>query len=176
VGKHRILVIEDQEDLAELYESALKKAGYEVTVAYTGEEGVAEFETRPADGVLLDMTLPEMHGTKVLEKIRELSAGVPVVVATGETMAESREVCQRLGVQEYLAKPVEVGELLRGVERAMAQPATDEQFMVVTVRLPVRVLKVLTDIDENLERAITRVCDDCATELQELSKTKAQKA
>jgi CheY-like chemotaxis protein len=176
VGKHRILVVEDQEDLAELYESALTKAGYVVTVAYTGEEGVAEFETRPPDGVLMDMTLPEMHGTKVLEKIRELSAGVPVVVATGETMAESREVCQRLGVQEYLAKPIDVNELLRAFERAMAQPATDEQFMVVTVRLPARVLQTLTEIDANLERAITRVCDECGTQLQELTKTKSQKA
>ncbi|MDT7605331.1 MAG: hypothetical protein QOF61_3328 [Acidobacteriota bacterium] len=176
MGKHRILVIEDQEDLAELYESALKKADYEVTVAYTGEEGVAEFAAKGADVVLLDMTLPEMHGTKVLEEIRNLSPGVPVVVATGETMAESREVCQRLGVQEYLAKPVDVDELLRACERALAHPATDEQFMVVTVRLPTRVLKTLTDIDENLERAITRVCDDCATELQKLSKAKTQKA
>ncbi|MFL6228106.1 MAG: response regulator [Pyrinomonadaceae bacterium] len=172
MGKHRILVIEDQEDLAELYESALKKAGYDATVAYTGEEGVAEFEARPPDGVLMDMTLPEMHGTKVLEKIRELSAGVPVVVATGETMAESREVCQRLGVQEYLAKPVDVNELLRAFERAMASPATDEQFMVVTVRLPARVLKALMNIDENLERAITRVCDDCATQLKSLAAKK----
>jgi CheY-like chemotaxis protein len=176
VAKHRILIIEDQEDLAELYESTLAKGGYVATVAYTGEEGVAEFETRPSDAVLMDMTLPEMHGTKVLEQIRNLSASVPVVVVTGETMAESREVCQRLGVQEYLAKPVEVDDLLRALERALAHPATDEQFMVVTVRLPTRVVQTLTDIDDNLERAITRVCDDCATELKKLSKAKTQQA
>ena len=176
MAKHRILVIEDQEDLAELYGSALKKAGYEATVAYTGEEGVAEFEARSADAVLMDMTLPEMHGTKVLEQIRALSTAVPVVVVTGETMAESREVCQRLGVQEYLAKPVEVDDLLRAVERALSQPAGDEQFMVVTVRLPTRVLQTLTDVDANLERAITRVCDECAGELKKLSKAKSQEA
>lgn len=176
MGKHRILVIEDQEDLAELYESALSKAGYVVTIAYTGEEGVAEFETRPSDAVLTDMTLPEMHGTKVLEAIRALSPGVPIVVATGETMAESREVCQRLGVQEYLAKPVEVDDLLRAFERALAAPAADERYMVVTVRLPARVLKTLMEIDENLERAITRVCDDCAVQIKEISQGKAQKA
>ena len=51
MSKHRILVIEDQEDLAELYEAALEKAGYEVTNAYTGEEGVAEFEANGADAV-----------------------------------------------------------------------------------------------------------------------------
>ncbi len=169
MGKHRILVIEDQEDLAELYESSLKKAGYEVTNAYTGEEGVAEFEANGADAVLLDMTLPEMHGTKVLEKIRGLSPSVPVVVVTGETMAESRDVCERLGVQEYLSKPPDYDALLRGIERALAHPQTDEQYMVVTLRLPARVLKTLTGIDSNLERAITRVCDDCAEELKAMS-------
>jgi len=161
VGKHRILVIEDQEDLAELYESSLEKAGYEVTNAYTGEEGVAEFEANGADAVLLDMTLPEMHGTKVLEEIRNLSASVPVVVVTGETLAESRNVCNRLGVQEYLSKPPDYDDLLGALKRALATPTADEQYMVVTMRLPVRVLQMLTDIDSNLERAITRICDEC---------------
>ena len=171
MGKHRILVIEDQEDLAELYESSLKGAGYDVTVAYTGEEGLAEFEASQPDAVLMDMTLPEMHGTKVLEKIRGLSPSVPVLVVTGETMAESREVCERLGVQEYLAKPPDYNALMRAIERALAHPQTDDQYMVVTLRLPARVLKALTDIDPNLERAITRVCEDCANELKKLSAT-----
>ena len=172
MAQHRILVIEDQEDLAELYESSLERAGYDVTVAYTGEEGVAEFKTNGADAVLMDMTLPEMHGTKVLKKIRKLSPSVPVVVVTGETMAESREVCQRLGVQEYLSKPPDYGELLGGIERALAHPQSDEQYMVVTLRLPARVLQTLTDIDSNLERAITRVCEDCGEQLQKMSAAK----
>lgn len=169
MAKHRILVIEDQEDLAELYESSLERAGYDVSVAYTGEEGVAEFETKGADAVLMDMTLPEMHGTKVLETIRGLSASVPVLVVTGETMAESREVCQRLGVQEYLSKPPDYDQLLGALKRALAHPQRDEQYMVVTVRLPTRVLQMLTDIDPNLERAITRVCEDCGEQLQKMS-------
>lgn len=169
MSKHRILVIEDQEDLAELYESALEKAGYEVTNAYTGEEGVAEFEANGADAVLLDMTLPEMHGTKVLEEIRNLSASVPVVVVTGETLAESRDVCTRLGVQEYLSKPTGYDELLHAIKRALAIPATDEQFMVVTLRLPAHVLQILTDVDPNLERAITRICNDCGEQVKALA-------
>ena len=169
MGKHRILVIEDQEDLAELYKSGLEKAGYEVTNAYTGEEGVAEFEANSADAVLLDMTLPEMHGTKVLEDIRNLSASVPVVVVTGETLAESRDVCSRLGVQEYLSKPTGYDDLLRAFQRALSSPATDEQYMVVTMRLPARVIRTLTGVDQNLERAITRICDDCGEQVKALS-------
>ncbi|HZH33177.1 MAG TPA: response regulator [Pyrinomonadaceae bacterium] len=169
MGKHRILVIEDQEDLAELYESSLNKAGYEVTNAYTGEEGVAEFEANGADAVLLDMTLPEMHGTKVLEEIRNLSASVPVVVVTGETLAESRQVCDRLGVQDYLAKPPELDSLLKAFERALSSPAADGQYLVVTMRLPVHVLQILTQVDPNLERAITRICDECGVHVKAMS-------
>ena len=176
MAKHRILVIEDQEDLAEMYESVLEREGYEVITTYAGEEGLAEFGARGADAVLMDMTLPEMHGTKVLEELRALSPGVPVVVVTGETLAESRDVCQRLGVQEYLTKPAAADDLLKAVARALAAPATDEKFMVVTVRLPASVLQTLLDVDENLERAITRVCHECAGELKKISKTKSQGA
>jgi DNA-binding response OmpR family regulator len=169
VGKHRILVIEDQEDLAELYESSLERAGYEVMNAYTGEEGVAEFEANGADAVLLDMTLPEMHGTKVLEEIRNLSASVPVVVVTGETLAESRDVCNRLGVQDYLSKPPDHDSLLRAFERALSSPVTDEQYMVVTMRLPARILQMLNEVDSNIERAITRICDECGVQVKAMS-------
>ena len=171
MAKHRILVIEDQEDLAELYESGLEKAGYEVINAYTGEEGVAEFEANGADAVLLDMTLPEMHGTKVLEDIRNLSASVPVVVVTGETLAESRDACTRLGVSEYLSKPPDYDALLAAFRRALSNPTTDEQYMVVTMRLPAHVLKILTEVDSNIERAITRICDECAPQLKTLYAT-----
>ncbi|MGI9105940.1 MAG: response regulator [Pyrinomonadaceae bacterium] len=176
MAKHRILVIEDQEDLAELYQSSLRTAGYEVTNAYTGEEGVAEFEANGADAILLDMTLPEMHGTKVLEEIRNQSASVPVVVVTGETLAESREVCSRLGVQEYLSKPPDYDQLLKAFARALASPTTDEQFMVVTMRLPARILQMLTEVDPNIERAITRICDECGGQVQTLLRQKVRAA
>ncbi|MCA1555682.1 MAG: response regulator, partial [Acidobacteria bacterium] len=149
-----------------------EKAGYEVTNAYTGEEGVAEFQANGADAVLLDMTLPEMHGTKVLEEIRNLSASVPVIVVTGETLAESRDVCSRLGVQEYLSKPPDYDELIKALARALSNQKTDEQYLVVTMRLPARVLKTLTDIDPNIERAITRICDECEVHVKALAAKK----
>src|SRR5215210_504441 len=113
MGQYRIIVIEDQEDLAALYESGLTQAGYEVSKAYTGEEGFAEFQDRGADALLLDMTLPEMHGLQTLQKIRELNTNVPVIVITGETSDDTRRQCERLGVHEYLAKPVDYNQLLR---------------------------------------------------------------
>ena len=163
MGEQRILVIEDQEDLAVIYEETLKRAGYRVTNAYTGEEGVAEFRADGADCILLDMTLPEMNGAQALQQIRALSPTVPVIVVTGESSEETRQQCERLGVHEYLSKPPDYKALLTAIERSFAPPE-EEGYQVVTLRLPERVIKFLTEIDDNLERAVTRLGDDCAAE------------
>ncbi|HYO64398.1 MAG TPA: response regulator [Pyrinomonadaceae bacterium] len=161
MNKSRVIVVEDQEDLAALYEAMLTRAGYEVFNAYTGEEGVAEFRANGADAVMLDMTLPEMHGLQTLQEIRSLNTNVPVVVVTGETSDETRRQCERLGVQEYLHKPAEYDELKAAIRRALNDPKTlTEEYEVVTLRLPTRVIKCLAGLDENLERAVTLICEE----------------
>lgn len=161
MGRTRLIVIEDQEDLAALYQQSLEKAGYEVFKAYTGEEGVAAFEDGGADALLLDMTLPEMHGLQTLQQIRALDPRVPVVVVTGETSDETRRQCERLGVTEYLSKPADYDDLLRALRRALSDEQTlTEEYEVVTLRLPTRVVRCLAGIDENLERAVTSICEE----------------
>ncbi len=161
MGAQRVLVIEDQEDLAALYESALGKEGYEVSKAYTGEEGVALFEDNGADAVVLDMTLPEMHGVQTLRAIRSLNANVPVVVVTGETSDDTRQQCERLGVQHYLSKPADYRDILAALRGALSDPkTTTEEYQVVTLRLPSRIMKCLAGIDENIERAVEMICEE----------------
>ena len=161
MGRQRLLIIEDQEDLAALYESALAKDGFEVLKAYTGEEGFALFEDRGADAVVLDMTLPEMHGVQTLRTIRNLNANVPVVVVTGETADEIRQQCERLGVQQYLPKPADYRDILNALDRALADPkTTTEEYQVVTLRLPSRIVRCLMGLDENIERAVELICEE----------------
>jgi len=161
MAAQRVLVIEDQEDLAALYESALAKDGFEVSKAYTGEEGVAVFEDNGADAVMLDMTLPEMHGVQTLQAIRKLNANVPVVVVTGETSDETRQQCERLGVQHYLSKPADYRDILSALRRSLSDPkTTTEEYQVVTLRLPSRIMKCLAGIDENIERAVELICEE----------------
>ena len=154
----RILVVEDQEDLAAIYQTVLQRAGYEVTVAYTGEEAIGEFEASGADLVLLDMTLPEMHGARALEKIRNLSASVSVIIVTGESGDELRAHCEQLGVNDFLSKPPDYDALLAAVKRALT--ITPEEYEVVTMRLPTRIVDFLSSIDLNLGLAVTRLCDE----------------
>jgi two-component system response regulator RegX3 len=161
VGGQRILVVEDQEDLAALYESSLRKEGFEVSKAYTGEEGVALFEDHGADAVVLDLTLPEMHGLQALQQIRALNARVPVVVVTGETSDETRRQCERLGIQEYLSKPAGHDQIIAALRRALSDPkTTTEEYEVVTLRLPKRIVRCLSGVDENIERAVELICEE----------------
>ncbi|HEX8116122.1 MAG TPA: response regulator [Pyrinomonadaceae bacterium] len=161
MGGRRVLVIEDQEDLAALYEAALGKGGYAVSKAYTGEEGVALFEDNGADAVVLDMTLPEMHGVETLQKIRNLNANVPVVVVTGETSDETRRQCERLGVQQYLSKPADYRDIMDALQHALADPkTTTEEYQVVTLRLPTRIVRCLMGLHENIERAVELICEE----------------
>ncbi|HLM55832.1 MAG TPA: response regulator [Pyrinomonadaceae bacterium] len=161
MGSYSILIIEDQEDLAALYEKALGGDGFKVLKAYTGEEGVAVFEDHGADAVMLDMTLPEMHGLQTLQEIRSRNANVPVVVVTGESSDETRQACERLGVQEYLAKPADHRQIISALRRALDDPkTTTEEYQVVTLRLPTRIVRCLMGLDENLERAVEKICED----------------
>jgi DNA-binding response OmpR family regulator len=161
MNSRHILVIEDQEDLAALYVSALVKEGFEVKVAYTGEEGLARFEDEGAAAIILDMTLPEMNGIQTLEQIRGLDTRVPVIVATGETSDEKRKHCERLGVQAYLAKPVRSDDLAAAIRSALSDPkVTTEEYEVVTLRLPTRIVRCLHGLDENLERAVEMICEE----------------
>ena len=161
MGNARIIVIEDQEDLAALYESTLTREGYEVSKAYTGEEGVALFQDEGADALLLDMTLPEMNGLQALQEIRALNANVPVVVVTGETSADIRRRCEHLGVHDYLPKPVNYDELSAALRRALSDPkTTTEEYQVITLRLPSRIIKCLSGVNENIERAVELICEE----------------
>ncbi|HEY0100955.1 MAG TPA: hypothetical protein VGB76_18550, partial [Pyrinomonadaceae bacterium] len=66
-------------------------------------------------------------------------------------------------------KPPDLNALLNAFTRALSSPVANEQYMVVTMRLPVNVLQILTDVDPNLERAITRICNDCGEQVKALT-------
>lgn len=159
-AEHRILVIEDQEDLAALYEKALEREGYLVTNAFSGEEGVAEFSENGADLLLLDITLPEMNGAETLAELRQTNATVPVIIITGETSDETRQQCERLGVFAYIQKPPDLDELLAIIAHALTTEQKDEEYQIVTLRLPACTLSLLQEINPNIEQAIRQLCDE----------------
>ena len=112
----RILIIEDNKDLAFGLRSNLEIEGYEVRTAATGPEGVQQAKAFLPDLVVLDLMLPQMDGFAVLKAIRESKLHMPVLILTarGEEIDKVRGL--RLGADDYVTKPFGLMELLARVE------------------------------------------------------------
>lgn len=115
--RQRILIVEDNEDLAFGLRHNLEFEGYEVAVAVDGRDGLAQAEAGEWDLIILDLMLPgEIQGFQVLERLRAGGDEVPVLIlsARGEELDKVRGL--RLGADDYLTKPFKVLELLARVE------------------------------------------------------------
>jgi len=123
----RVLLVEDEPDLAEPLAYLLRREGYDVEIAEDGPAAIASFEENPADIVLLDLMLPGMPGTEVCRRIRQLS-GIPVIMVTAKDSEVDIVVGLELGADDYVTKPYSSRELLarmRAVLRRTADPDVD---------------------------------------------------
>lgn len=107
----RILLIEDDSRLAEMVQSYLGEAGFRVTVAATGGDGIAHHRREPFDALVLDLMLPDMDGFEVCRRIRA-GAETPILMLTARGDPIDRVVGLELGADDYLPKPFEPRELL----------------------------------------------------------------
>ncbi len=112
----RVLVIEDDPQVARQVESALRKNGYAVDVARDGEEGGLLGETESYDAVVLDLGLPTIDGLTLLRRWREQGCGTPVLILTARDTWREKVTGLRAGADDYLSKPFEREEMVARVE------------------------------------------------------------
>ena len=112
----RILVIEDNQNLAYGIRNNLEIEGYEVDVADDGESGLASARTLPPDLILLDLMLPDMDGFRVLRTLRESGDRVPILILTARSVESDKVRGLKLGADDYVTKPFSIAELLARVE------------------------------------------------------------
>jgi len=123
----RILLVEDEPDLADPLAYLLRREGYEVEIAEDGPTALALFRESGADIVLLDLMLPGMPGTEVCRQIRTASA-VPIIMLTAKDSEVDIVVGLELGADDYITKPYSSRELLarmRAVLRRVVQAEED---------------------------------------------------
>jgi two-component system sensor histidine kinase/response regulator len=117
----RILVAEDNEINAQLLEQLLARRGHRVRLANNGREALALAEEGVFDLLLLDIHMPELDGFQVIQAVRERerSAGghLPVIALTARTRQEDRDRCLAAGMDDFLAKPIQAGDLWAAIER-----------------------------------------------------------
>lgn len=125
----RLLVVEDDPDLARQLKAGLEDAGYVVDAAYNGEDGHFLGDTEPYDGVILDLGLPKIDGLTVLERWRRDGRSMPVLILTARDRWSEKVAGFDAGADDYLAKPFVMEELLarmRALLRRAAGHATNE--------------------------------------------------
>src|ERR687888_1159299 len=113
-----VLIVEDEESLADPLAFLLRKEGFEATVVADGPSALAEFERAGADIVLLDLMLPGMSGTDVCKALRQRSA-VPVIMVTARDSEIDKVVGLELGADDYVTKPYSARELIARVRAVL---------------------------------------------------------
>ena len=124
----RILIIEDEQDLAGLVEYNLRAAGFEPEVANTGAGGMARARAKTPDLVLLDLMLPDVAGSEVLRMLKsdtELRK-VPVVIVSAKGQEADRIQGLEMGADDYVVKPFSVRELMLRVRAVLRRSDVDE--------------------------------------------------
>ena len=110
----KVLIVEDDEAIANLIKINLAAAGYDCTCAFDGKEGADCIEKENFDLILLDIMLPGIDGYELLEYVKPI--GTPVIFLTAKGRVEERIKGLKLGADDYIVKPFQVGELLARVE------------------------------------------------------------
>lgn len=113
----KILIVEDEEAIANLIRINLTAEGYQCICAYDGKIGADHIESEVYDLILLDIMLPEIDGYELLEYIRPM--GTPVIFLTAKGSVNDRIRGLKLGADDYIVKPFQVGELIARVEAVL---------------------------------------------------------
>lgn len=108
----RVLVVEDEPDLAQQLAATLRDSGYAVDVAKDGEEGQFLGETEPYDAVVLDLGLPLIDGVSVLENWRRKGKTMPVLILTARDRWSEKVAGFDAGADDYVTKPFQMEEML----------------------------------------------------------------
>jgi DNA-binding response OmpR family regulator len=140
MAKQRILIVDDEEDICMILSYSLQKAGYEVLVAHSAEEALANYELRiknyEVDLILLDIMMGEMSGLEMAEKLKSENGKVksenhipPIIFLTA--LSDEDTVLQgfKLGADDYISKPFRIAEVLARVAAVLRRSATPKAIV-----------------------------------------------
>jgi DNA-binding NtrC family response regulator len=167
--KPTILIIEDDPDGARSVSEAASDAGFDVTLASTGQAGLAQFRERTPDVVLTDLVLPDIDGIEVLQRALRLERNVPVLVMTAYGSVESSVRAMRAGAYDYIPKPLDLDDLQsklrRASEASRLRRQVDQLSASVRDRFTARSMVAESPAMREVLRQIEALADTTATVL-----------
>ena len=133
----RILLIEDDANLARSIELMLGREGFNIYTTDLGEEGLDLGKLYDYDIILLDLNLPDMHGSEVLKKLRDSRVGTPVLILSGLGETDSKVRALGSGADDYVTKPFHREELVARIHAIVRRSQGHSQSVIRTGRLAV---------------------------------------
>ena len=112
--KRRVLIVDDEPSIAKILRKQMEVAGFDVTVAVDGEEGLAKIRDGRPELVILDVMLPKMNGHQVCAAVKQDPAlkAIPILMLTAKAQRQDQEEAKTCGAEAYLTKPFQLDELL----------------------------------------------------------------
>jgi DNA-binding response OmpR family regulator len=123
----RILIIEDEKEMAEGLRDNFEFEGYEVSIAGDGEKGLALAQAHPPDLILLDIMLPRKSGFDVCKELRQQGLTTPVIMLTARGQEIDKVLGLELGADDYITKPFSVRELLSRVKAVLRRSGPEKK-------------------------------------------------
>ena len=118
----RVLVIDDSQDIRDfLVENILRPKGFEVLTASDGLMGLELAIAKEPDLMITDQQMPGLTGLQVLQKLRERNIDIPAILVTGEGSEDTAVRAFRLGIKDYIIKPIDADELSESVDKALRE-------------------------------------------------------
>ena len=113
----KILIVEDDETLAKMYQKKLEYEGFLVQTAFSGEDGLKAVSEDKPDLILLDIMMPGIDGFAVIKKLKadDKSKDIPIIILTASGAKDLERKCMALGVEEIIQKPYESSYLLERI-------------------------------------------------------------
>jgi DNA-binding response OmpR family regulator len=130
LSQPKILLVEDEENLARGLEYNLTEEGYRVTLAKDGREAIKQFDENEFDLIVLDIMLPYFNGFEIAKHIREKHPQMPILMLTARTQVEDKVKGLELGADDYLTKPFHLKELLLRIKGMLRRKSWYQKVVI----------------------------------------------
>ena len=160
----KILIIEDNRDLAQLLENHLRDLSFQVDVAFDGPTGLARANSNPYDLVILDLMLPGLDGMEICRRLRRGPAYTPILMLTAKSSELDRVLGLEIGADDYVTKPFSIRELLARVKAILRRVEELTEGSDETARAVIQAGGLEIDPAKRIARSSGRIVELTAKE------------
>ena len=128
IQKNTVLIVDDDRAILESTKAIVESAGYAVQTAETARDAIRKAKSDWFDVALLDIDLPDMQGTELLERLQEIKPRMIKIMVTGSASLDNAIQCVNLGANAYIVKPVNPADLLQVMEEKLKERRAAERL------------------------------------------------